>query len=46
MIARTENGRQRKVVLDLAATSGSRITARKVYMLPIENQKSIGGLAI
>ncbi len=42
MMARTENGRYTKRMSVVSSTRSMRITVRNVYMLPMENQKSIG----
>ena len=41
-MSRTENGRQTKRMFVVSSTRSMRMTVRNVYMLPMENQKSIG----
>jgi hypothetical protein len=42
MMALTENGRHTKRTSVVSSTRSMRMTVRNVYMLPMENQKSIG----
>src|SRR5205085_6814772 len=42
MMSRTENGRHTKRMSLVSSTRSIRMTARNVYMLPMENQNSIG----
>src|SRR5947209_13204689 len=42
MMSRTENGRQTKRTPRVSSKRSMRMTVRNVYMLPMENQKSIG----